>query len=47
MGLCVGHDMVFNQTSVAPVTNLVVKDRIHKHNTLDAIRAVNGEFKTT
>ena len=25
MGLCVGHDMIFNQKSAAPVTPLVVK----------------------
>jgi len=27
MGLCVGHDMIFNQKSAAPVTNLIVKDQ--------------------
>jgi uncharacterized metal-binding protein len=27
MGLCVGHDMVFNQKSASPVSTLVVKDR--------------------
>lgn len=32
-GLCVGHDIVFNTKSKAPVTTLVVKDREHKHNT--------------
>jgi uncharacterized metal-binding protein len=31
-GLCMGHDIVFNQKSKAPVTTLVVKDREHKHN---------------
>lgn len=31
-GLCMGHDLVFNQKSAAPVTTLVVKDREHKHN---------------
>ena len=31
-GLCMGHDIVFNQKSVAPVTTLIVKDREHKHN---------------
>lgn len=46
MGLCVGHDMVFNQASEAPVTHLIVKDRIFKHNTLDTIRSISGEFKT-
>jgi uncharacterized metal-binding protein len=31
-GLCMGHDIVFNQKSKAPVTTLIVKDREHKHN---------------
>ena len=31
-GLCVGHDIVFNQKSTVPTTTLVVKDREHKHN---------------
>jgi uncharacterized metal-binding protein len=37
MGLCVGHDMVFNQKSAAPVTTLLVKDRSNKHNTMESI----------
>jgi len=32
VGLCVGHDIVFNQKSTAPTTTLIVKDREHKHN---------------
>ncbi len=31
-GLCMGHDIIFNQKSEAPVTTLIVKDRQHKHN---------------
>jgi uncharacterized metal-binding protein len=31
-GLCMGHDLIFNQKSKAPVTTLVVKDREHKNN---------------
>ncbi|MDR3653816.1 MAG: histidine phosphatase family protein [Paludibacter sp.] len=31
-GLCMGHDIMFNQKSKAPVTTLIVKDREHKHN---------------
>lgn len=31
-GLCMGHDIVFNQKSIAPVTTLIVKDREHRHN---------------
>lgn len=32
MGLCVGHDMIFNARSKAPVTPLLVKDRVFKHH---------------
>ncbi len=37
MGLCVGHDMVFNQKSDSPVTTLVVKDRPSNHNPVASI----------
>jgi uncharacterized metal-binding protein len=39
MGLCLGHDMIFNATSKAPVTPLVVKDRKLRHNTLQTLVA--------
>lgn len=32
MGLCVGHDTLFNKHSEAPVSTLVVKDRVTGHN---------------
>lgn len=32
VGLCVGHDMLFTSFSKAPVTTLVVKDRLTGHN---------------
>jgi uncharacterized metal-binding protein len=32
VGLCVGHDMLFTKYSKAPVSTLVVKDRIAGHN---------------
>lgn len=38
MGLCVGHDMVFNQKSASPVSALVVKDRANKHNPMESIQ---------
>lgn len=38
MGLCVGHDMVFNQKSSSPVSALVVKDRANKHNPMESIQ---------
>jgi len=36
-GLCVGHDAVFSMTSTAPVTTLIVKDRVLAHNPAGAI----------
>lgn len=36
-GLCVGHDAIFNMTSHAPVTTLIVKDRVLAHNPIGAI----------
>lgn len=32
MGLCMGHDILFQKFSEAPVTTLVVKDRVLCHN---------------
>lgn len=32
VGLCVGHDILFTRHSAAPVTTLVVKDRVTGHN---------------
>jgi len=34
MGLCLGHDMIFNARSKAPVTPLLIKDRKLNHHTL-------------
>ena len=38
MGLCLGHDMIFNTKSKAPVTALLVKDRKLNHNTLQVFK---------
>ncbi len=32
VGLCVGHDIQFTSNSAAPVTTLIVKDRLTGHN---------------
>lgn len=32
VGLCVGHDALFNKHSKAPVTTLIAKDRVTGHN---------------
>ena len=37
VGLCVGHDMLFNKHSKAPVSAFAVKDRVLAHNPLGAI----------
>jgi uncharacterized metal-binding protein len=36
-GLCVGHDAIFNMVSKAPVTTLIVKDRVLAHNPVGAV----------
>ena len=36
-GLCVGHDAIFSMKSNAPVTTLIVKDRVLAHNPVGAI----------
>lgn len=37
IGLCIGHDILFTQYSAAPVTTLIVKDRVLAHNPAGAI----------
>jgi uncharacterized metal-binding protein len=37
IGLCLGHDILFTQHSKAPVTTLIVKDRVLAHNPAGAI----------
>ena len=39
MGLCLGHDMIFNARSKAPVTPLLVKDRKLNHNSLEVFQS--------
>ena len=39
MGLCLGHDMIFNAKSKAPVTPLIVKDRKLNHKTFEILRS--------
>ena len=45
MGLCVGHDMLFNKYSKAPVTTLVVKDRVTGHNPATVLYGQNFYYK--
>ena len=39
VGLCVGHDMIFNRHCTSPVSTLVAKDRLLSHNPLGAVYA--------
>jgi len=45
VGLCVGHDMLFNKHSEAPVTTLVVKDRVTGHNPVSVLYGQNFYYK--
>jgi len=45
VGLCVGHDMLFNKHSKAPVTTLVVKDRVTGHNPSAVLYGQNFYYK--
>lgn len=38
VGLCLGHDIILQQTCQAPVTTLIVKDRALDHNPVQALR---------
>ncbi|MGI6679844.1 MAG: DUF1847 domain-containing protein [Dehalobacterium sp.] len=45
LGLCVGHDTLFIKHSEAPVTVLVVKDRVLGHNPAAALYMAEGYYK--
>lgn len=45
IGLCVGHDMLFAKHSSAPVSTLVVKDRVTGHNPVAVLYGQNFYFK--
>jgi len=42
MGLCLGHDILFNRAIEADVTTLVVKDRVYNHAPLNALKNENN-----
>ncbi|MDR3321317.1 MAG: DUF1847 domain-containing protein [Synergistaceae bacterium] len=44
IGLCVGHDTLFIKHSKAPVTYLIVKDRVLCHNPAGALYNVNTYY---
>jgi uncharacterized metal-binding protein len=45
VGLCVGHDALFTRHSKAPVTTLVVKDRVTGHNPAAVLYGQGFYFK--
>ncbi len=45
VGLCVGHDMLFTKYSDAPVTTMVVKDRVAGHNPVSVLYGHNFYYK--
>lgn len=45
IGLCVGHDMLFNKYSKAPVTTLIAKDRVLGHNPVAALYTSKSYYR--
>lgn len=45
VGLCVGHDALFNKYSEAPVTTLVAKDRVLGHNPVAALYETHSYYR--
>jgi uncharacterized metal-binding protein len=43
IGLCIGHDLILQKESTAPVTTLVVKDRALDHHPVLALRRQSAE----
>ena len=38
VGLCLGHDILFNKHIKSYTSTLLIKDRVHNHNPIDAIK---------
>jgi uncharacterized metal-binding protein len=45
VGLCIGHDILFSKHSEAPVTTLVVKDRVTGHDPVKVLYGQNFYYK--
>lgn len=45
IGLCLGHDMLFQKHSKVPTTTLVVKDRANKNNPMASIKELQEAQK--
>lgn len=44
IGLCIGHDVTFTYLSKAPVTTLIVKDRVKPHNPAATLTSHHGNY---
>lgn len=40
LGLCLGHDIIFDIKSKTPSTTLIVKDKANNHNTLEGFASI-------
>jgi uncharacterized metal-binding protein len=45
MGLCIGHDILFTKNSSAPVTTLLVKDRVLVNNPAAVLHSPYWKYK--
>ena len=45
IGLCVGHDSLFYKYAEAPVTTLIVKDRVLGHNPVAALYQADAYYR--
>jgi uncharacterized metal-binding protein len=45
MGLCIGHDILFTKNSAAPVTTLMVKDRVLANNSAGVLYSPYWKYK--
>ena len=45
IGLCVGHDVLFNTHSHAPASTMIVKDRVTCHNPAAPLHHLDGFYK--
>ncbi|HWI41874.1 MAG TPA: DUF1847 domain-containing protein [Verrucomicrobiae bacterium] len=45
VGLCIGHDILFTRASQAPVSTLVVKDRVTGHDPVKVLYGQNFYYK--
>lgn len=45
IGLCLGHDIIFQKNVEAYTTTLVVKDRVYNHNPMEEINKIKIDYE--